>query len=53
LVLRDLLQMTGTKHGCGIGMCGACTVHLDSEAVRALARLTLREGQQLASLHHQ
>ena len=33
--LRDLLDMTGTKYGCGIGMCGACTVHLDGAAVRA------------------
>ena len=33
--LRDLLQMTGTKYGCGIGMCGACTVHLEGEAVRS------------------
>jgi isoquinoline 1-oxidoreductase alpha subunit len=34
-VLRDLLQMTGTKYGCGIGMCGACTVHLEGAAVRS------------------
>ena len=34
-VLRDNLNMTGTKYGCGMGLCGACTVHLDGEAVRA------------------
>jgi aerobic-type carbon monoxide dehydrogenase small subunit (CoxS/CutS family) len=34
-VLRDALALTGTKYGCGIAQCGACTVHLDGRAVRA------------------
>ena len=34
-VLRDLLGMTGTKYGCGIAQCGACTVHVDSKPVRS------------------
>jgi isoquinoline 1-oxidoreductase subunit alpha len=34
-VLRDVLGMTGTKFGCGIAQCGACTVHIDGEPVRS------------------
>jgi isoquinoline 1-oxidoreductase alpha subunit len=34
-VLRDVLGLTGTKYGCGEALCGACTVHLDGEAIRA------------------
>lgn len=34
-LLRDLLRLTGTKYGCGQALCGACTVHLDGQAVRA------------------
>ena len=34
-VLRDTLALTGTKYGCGMAQCGACTVHLDGQAVRS------------------
>ncbi len=34
-VLRDSLGLTGTKYGCGMGLCGACTVHLNGQAVRS------------------
>jgi len=33
--LRDLLDLTGTKYGCGMGICGACTVHVNGEAARS------------------
>ena len=34
-VLRDVLGLTGTKYGCGIALCGACTIHLNGQAVRS------------------
>ena len=34
-VLRDVLGLTGTKYGCGVAVCGACTVHIDGEPVRS------------------
>ncbi|HUI42513.1 MAG TPA: (2Fe-2S)-binding protein [Terriglobia bacterium] len=42
-ILRDELALTGTKYGCGIGVCGACTVHQGREAVRA-CQITLAEA---------
>lgn len=34
-VLRDSLHMTGSKYGCGLGLCGACTMHLDGQPIRS------------------
>lgn len=45
-VLRDLLKLTGTKFGCGIGLCGACTIHLDGIATRACMTPISSVGQQ-------
>jgi len=38
-VIREHLRLTGTKFGCGAGLCGACTVHLDGDATRACATI--------------
>lgn len=45
-VLRDVLNMKGTKFGCGIGACGACTVHVNGAAVRACQTQVSRVGSQ-------
>lgn len=50
-VLRDILQMTGTKFGCGMGLCGTCTVHLDGVAVRScLLRVGDINGQAITTI---
>lgn len=58
--LRDVLRLTGTKFGCGVGLCGACTVHKNGEAVRACitpmnsaggAQITTIEGIGVNVLH--
>ena len=43
-VLRDVLGMTGTKFGCGVALCGACTVHIDGSPVRSLRHPGLGVG---------
>jgi isoquinoline 1-oxidoreductase subunit alpha len=50
-VLRDHLGMTGTKFGCGIGLCGACTVHIDGEPARScIISLATLNGRKIATI---
>ncbi len=50
-VIRDELQMTGTKFGCGIAQCGACTVHLDGIPIRSCATpLSAAGGKQVTTI---
>jgi isoquinoline 1-oxidoreductase alpha subunit len=50
-VLRDHLNLLGTKYGCGIGQCGACTIHLDGEAVKScLLTVSLIGGKAITTI---
>jgi isoquinoline 1-oxidoreductase alpha subunit len=51
-VLREQLGLTGTKYGCGIGVCGSCTVHIDGTAVRSctLPVSAIAEGQRIITI---
>lgn len=51
-VLREQLGMTGTKYGCGIALCGSCTVHIDGQPVRSCVYplSAVREGQQVVTI---
>ena len=50
-VLRDVLGMTGTKFGCGIAQCGACTVHIDGRRVNACLTLAMQaEGSRIVTI---
>ena len=49
--LRDVLGLTGTKFGCGVAACGACTVHLDGEATRVLPDADQRRERQVGHHH--
>jgi isoquinoline 1-oxidoreductase alpha subunit len=49
--LRDELGLTGSKFGCGAGLCGACTVHIDGQAVRGcVTPMSMAEGKELTSI---
>ena len=50
-VLRDELHMTGTKFGCGMALCGACTIHLDGQPVRAcVTPLSAAAGKKISTI---
>jgi len=50
-VIREHLRLTGTKFGCGLGLCGACTVHMNGEAVRSCqVELSDAEGAQITTI---
>jgi len=49
--LRDHLRLTGTKFGCGMGLCGACTVHIEGRAMRScITPLSAVEGKQITTI---
>lgn len=50
-VLRDVIGLTGTKFGCGSGVCGSCTVHLDGEATRScVTAVEYAEGKKITTI---
>jgi isoquinoline 1-oxidoreductase alpha subunit len=50
-VIREWIGMTGTKYGCGIAQCGACTVHLDGEAMRScVVPLSMAAGKNITTI---
>ena len=50
-VLRDILGLTGTKFGCGMSLCGACTVHLDGEPVRSCVMpVSIAAGKKITTI---
>lgn len=52
--LRDTLGMTGTKFGCGMALCGACTVHLDGQAIRScVTPVSAAEGKKISTIEAQ
>ena len=49
--LRDIIGLTGTKFGCGVAQCGACTVHLDGQAIRScITPISAAEGKKITTI---
>ena len=49
--IRDIVGLTGTKFGCGIGACGACTVHRDGQAIRScITPVSVAEGHEIVTI---
>lgn len=49
--IRDIIGLTGTKYGCGVAQCGACTVHLNGEAVRScVTKVSRADGQKIVTI---
>ena len=53
-VLRDELELTGTKYGCGVALCGACTVHVDGNPMRSCSLpIAAVKGKKIETIEHQ
>jgi isoquinoline 1-oxidoreductase alpha subunit len=51
--LRDVIHLTGTKFGCGMAQCGACTVHLDGQAIRScVTPISVAVGKKITTIEH-
>lgn len=51
--LRDIAHLTGTKFGCGMAQCGACTVHLDGQAIRScVTPVSVAVGKKITTIEH-
>lgn len=49
--IRDIAELTGTKFGCGLGLCGACTIHLDGAAIRScVTPISAAEGKSITTI---